>query len=399
MVGCAGISVCAYRAGEEAPGSKMLSMFFPNFASIFYYLVHLRSGAPLYYKQSRITDVRTFPSAWDRSTAMSDPQKYTVGWICAITTEAVAARASLDEEHDGPRQVAQHDNNSYVLGKIGSHNVVIASLPNAEYGIAAAAAVARDMLHSFPNVRIGLMVGIGGGAPSQKRDVRLGDVVVSSRDDGKGGVFQYDFGKTIQNQSFQETGFLNQPPMVLLAAVGTLRGTYEMKGHGLVDDVDKALKKIKKRTKYTRPPSESDRLYKADIVHPLHSSDGCDVACGNDEALLVVRDARDEEDDDPAIHYGLVASANQLMKDARIRDKLADEKGVLCFEMEAAGLMNHFPCLVIRGICDYSDSHKNKEWQGFAAMMAAAYAKDLLRQIPPNKVEEERRIGEVLSSG
>jgi nucleoside phosphorylase len=87
------------------------------------------------------------------------------------------------------------------------------------------------------------------------------------------------------------------------------------------------------------------------------------------------------------------------MKDACIRDKLADDKGVLCFEMEAAGLMNHFPCLVIRGICDYSDSHKNKEWQGFAAMMAAAYAKDLLHQIPPNKVEEERQIGEVLSSG
>ncbi|KAK3363906.1 ankyrin repeat protein [Lasiosphaeria hispida] len=329
---------------------------------------------------------------------MADPQKYTVGWICAITTESVAARAFLDEEHDGRCQVAQHDNNSYVLGKIGSHNVVIAVLPDAEYGIASAAAVARDMLHSFPNVRIGLMVGIGGGAPSRKHDVRLGDVVVSSRGGGKGGVFQYDFGKTIQNQSFQETGFLDQPPMVLRAAMSTLRGTYEMKGHQLVDNVDKALQKIKQRKKYTRPPPASDRLYKPDIVHASHSFDGCDVICGNDEAYLVVRDERDEEEDDPAIHYGLIASGNQLMKDARIRDKLADDKGVLCFEMEAAGLMNHFPCLVIRGICDYSDSHKNKEWQGFAAMMAAAYAKDILHQIPPNKVEAERRIGEILRS-
>ncbi|KAK4182388.1 ankryin repeat protein, partial [Podospora australis] len=329
---------------------------------------------------------------------MSDPQKYTVGWICAITTESVAARAFLDEEHDGPCQIAKHDNNSYVLGKIGSHNVVIAVLPDAEYGIASAAAVARDMLNSFPNVRIGLMVGIGGGAPTEKHDVRLGDIVVSSGDGRKGGVFQYDFGKTIQNQSFQETGFLNQPPMALRTAVSTLRGTYELKGHKLVENVDVALKKIKKRKKYTRPPPASDRLYKFDIVHPPHLPDCCDVTCGNDEAVLVVRGARDEEDDDPAIHYGLIASANQLMKDACIRDKLANDKGVLCFEMEAAGLMNHFPCLVIRGICDYSDSHKNKEWQGFAAMMAAAYAKDLLHQISPNKVEEERRIGEVLSS-
>lgn len=87
------------------------------------------------------------------------------------------------------------------------------------------------------------------------------------------------------------------------------------------------------------------------------------------------------------------------MKDALVRDKLALEKGVLCFEMEAAGLMNQFSCLVIRGICDYSDSHKNKEWQGYAAMAAAAFARDLLYRIPPNRVEAETRISELLHSG
>ncbi|KAJ0347620.1 hypothetical protein COL154_013828 [Colletotrichum chrysophilum] len=298
---------------------------------------------------------------------MSDPKDYTVGWICAATPESVAARAFLEEEHNSPRQVAQHDNNSYVLGKIGTHNVVVATLPDGQYGTTSAAAVARDLLHSFPNVRIGLMVGIGGGAPSKEHDIRLGDVVVSSPSGGKGGVFQYDFGKTIQNLSFQGTGFLNQPPMVLRTALSMLRSSYEMRGHQLVDDVEKKLEKIKKRKKYTRPAS----------------------ATGSE---------RDEEDDNPAIHYGLIASGNQLMNDARIRDKLAAERGVICFEMDAAGLMNHFPCLVIRGICDYSDSHKNKEWQGFAAMMAAAYAKDLLQQIPPNRIEAETPIVKVLNS-
>ncbi|KAI2630977.1 hypothetical protein GGR54DRAFT_585050, partial [Hypoxylon sp. NC1633] len=96
------------------------------------------------------------------------------------------------------------------------------------------------------------------------------------------------------------------------------------------------------------------------------------------------------------IHYGLIGSANQLMMDALIRDKLAKEMDVLCFEMEAAGLMNHFPCLVIRGICDYSDSHKNTEWQGYAAMVAAAYARDLLRIIRPSHIEAEKRITDIL---
>ena len=134
------------------------------------------------------------PSAFKRKLRCED---YTVGWICAISTEYVAAQSFLDEKHEGPECVSRHDNNNYTLGKVGKHNVVIAVLPDGEYGTSSAASVARDMLHGFPNVRIGLIVGIGGGALSRKRDIRLGDIVVSISRDGKGGVFQYDFGKTI----------------------------------------------------------------------------------------------------------------------------------------------------------------------------------------------------------
>lgn len=344
------------------------------------------------------TTDRASPSSTRQSTVMADAAKYTVGWICAIPIESDAAQAFLDEEHEDQPPVAQHDNNNYALGRIGNHNVVIAVLPDGEYGTNAAAAVARDMLHSFPNVRIGLMVGIGGGAPSPKHDVRLGDIVVGSRDGGKGGVFQYDFGKAIQNRDipFQHTDFLNQPPTVLRTAVGALKSRYKRKGHRLNTAVDQALERWPRlRGEYSRPPAESDRLYRSDIIHP-DSSNRCGSLCGSDPTHLMNRSKRGADDDDLAIHYGLIASANQLMKDANIRDELSKKHGVLCFEMEAAGLMNHFPCLVVRGICDYSDSHKNKEWQGFAAMTAAAYATELLRLIPLNKLEAETPIREVL---
>jgi nucleoside phosphorylase len=325
-------------------------------------------------------------------------EDYTVGWICAISTENVAAQAFLDEKHEGPEYVSPNDNNDYTLGKIGKHNVVIAVLPDGEYGISSAAGVARDMLHSFPNVRIGLMVGIGGGAPSPKHDIRLGDIVVSAPRDGKGGVFQYDFGKTIQDQSFRPTGFLNQPPMVLRTAVAGLKAQYESEGHQLEEAVKIILeKKPRLRKKYQRPDPNSDRLYQAGVTHPLDDEASCAAVCDDDSSNMILRPVRSEDEDNPAIHYGLIASANQLMKDALVRDRLAAEKDVLCFEMEAAGLMNQFPCLVIRGVCDYSDSHKNKEWQGYAAMAAAAYAKDLLCRIPSNKVEAEKRIGDILS--
>jgi nucleoside phosphorylase len=85
------------------------------------------------------------------------------------------------------------------------------------------------------------------------------------------------------------------------------------------------------------------------------------------------------------------------MRDAAERDIVSAEfGGVLCFEMEAAGLMNSFPCLVVRGMCDYADSHKNKRWQAFAAGTAAAYAKEVLLVIPPTNVVKIRTVEETI---
>ncbi|KAF4869282.1 hypothetical protein CGCSCA1_v011483 [Colletotrichum siamense] len=323
---------------------------------------------------------------------MPDPSNYTIGWICALHAEFVAARNFLDETHDDLEFVPVNDDNTYNLGRMGQHNIVIALLPDGEYGLSSAAAVASDMVRTFTNVRIGLMVGIGGGAPSTSNDIRLGDVVVGSPRDGHSGVLQYDFGKSIQDQEFKTTGFLNQPPRVIRGAVGALRAEFEENGNNLAEDVINVLaKKPRLQRNYGRPRVETDRLFRSHVVfESLVKEPGSE--------MLVSRPERTDKDDNPAVHYGLIASANQLMKDATIRDKLATSKGVLCFEMEAAGLMNHFPCLVIRGICDYSDSHKNKNWQGYAAMTAAAYAKTLLCRIHGNRLENEKKLAEVIST-
>src|SRR5579871_6837641 len=226
---------------------------------------------------------------------MANPKDYTVGWVCAISTEYVAAQAFLDEEHEGPSCVSPHDNNDYTLGKVGKHNVVIAVLPNGEYGISSAAGVAKDMLHSFPNIRFGLMVGIGGGAPSPKHDIRLGDIVVSASRDGKGSVFQYDFGKTIQDRSFQPTGFLNQPPTLLRTAVNGLQSQYEIDGHRLEEAINTILeKKPRLRQKYKRPTS--DRLYQTGFTHPPDANDAsCATVCGDDPQNLILRPQRTED--------------------------------------------------------------------------------------------------------
>ncbi|KAL3432965.1 hypothetical protein BDV09DRAFT_205597 [Aspergillus tetrazonus] len=178
------------------------------------------------------------------------------------------------------------------------------------------------------------------------------------------------------------------------AAVSGLQAQYEEEGHRLKENIHAVLEGNKRlKRKYAQPPLETDRLFDSHFVHS-NSEGSWGEFC--DSSRLVLRPKRTDEDDDPVIHYGLIASGNRVVKDATFRDKLAAEQDVLCFEMEAAGLMNHFPCLVIRDVCDYADSHKSKEWQGWAAMVAAAYTRDLLYQIVPQRVKAERKASEAL---
>ncbi|KAI1030137.1 hypothetical protein LB504_010411 [Fusarium proliferatum] len=286
-------------------------------------------------------------------------ERYTVAWICALHIEMAAARAMLDEEHaECPRQA--NDTNSYVLGSIQNHNVVIACLPAAQYGTNNAASVLSHMRRTFPSLEIGLMVGIGGGVPL-KADIRLGDIVVGVR------VMQYDMGKTLSD-GFQRTADPRIPDSSIRTVISNLRSRHELRGSRVPSIL---REKIGSYAAYCRP-TEPDRLFQQSYQHPPSFS-SCHEC---DSSRLETRKMRSSTD--PVIHYGGIGSANTVMKDSTVRDEIARELDVLCFEMEAAGLMDIMPCLPIRGICDYSDSHKSKEWQRYAAATAAAYAYEFL---------------------
>ncbi|KAL6831272.1 putative kinesin [Trichoderma sp. SZMC 28015] len=242
------------------------------------------------------------------------------------------------------------------------------------------------MMRSFPRIRFGLMVGIGGGAPDEpsndpRNDIRLGDVVVSCPTVDSSGVLQYDFGKTMEEGKFVQTGTLNKTHVKLRNGVSVLRARHRRENTQVPSHINTMLQSNEKmRGYFDHPGLEHDQLFRADYDHKDGKS-SCETC---DKGALLVRKPR--ADKYPAIHYGLIGSANQVMKHGMTREKLRKEKGIMCFEMEAAGLMDIFPCLVIRGICDYADSHKNKRWQPYAAAAAAAYAKEILLVIPPAEV-------------
>ncbi|KAI0380523.1 nucleoside phosphorylase domain-containing protein [Hypomontagnella monticulosa] len=351
--------------------------------------------------------------------------EYTVGWVCALPKEQTAATAMLDDIHPDLHKPA-NDNNTYTLGSIGKHKIVIACLPKGEYGTNAAAMVATRMVSTFPCIKVGLMVGTGGGIPPK---VQLGDVVVSVPSDKYPGVVQWDFGKAEKDGKFRRTGALNKPPRALLTALTKLETRHEMQGskinHYLDDLKDKwpsMAAKYSRPGPYNVPVSvpEDGRRY-PNILRNTFSTFGETILVlfwyflglmglvPTSEEFKVTRGGiitssntstgmNKEKPRDIRVHYGLIASGNKVIKDAQLRDALNDSLGgkLLCVEMEAAGLMDQFPCIVIRGICDYADSQKNKDWQNYAAVVAAAYAKELLEHVQSSDISGERPVKDIL---
>ncbi|KAK6332989.1 hypothetical protein TWF718_010815 [Orbilia javanica] len=316
------------------------------------------------------------------------PSDYKIGWICALPLEFTAAIAVLEATHpDLPRN--ESDTNAYKFGRVGHYNIIVAGLPSGVYGLCSATTVATNLRRSFPSVANCLVVGIGGGAPLlPKNDIRLGDVVVSHPTPGHGGVIQYDYGKTVQSGKFEQTGVVNKPPDIFLAAITKLKSEYPPLGTKCLGHAVSHVLESGRVPRSFFPPEamgDCDKLFKESYDHPP-DHEACDFC---DPEMVVDRVHRPSNG--PEIHYGLIASANQVMKHGLTRDRLSKEKNILCFEMEAAGVMNSLPSLVIRGICDYSDSHKNKRWQLYAALVAAVYARELLLQLGPPPASKKRK--------
>lgn len=340
-------------------------------------------------------------------------QDYSVGWICALPKEQTAAIAMLDNKHPYLSKLP-HDQNAYTLGCIGNHNVVIACLPKGQYATIPAAKVATWMIGTFPSIRFGLMVGIGGGIPPE---VRLGDVVVSTPSAEFSGVIQWDLGKAEDHGHFKRTGSLNNPPTALLTALATLESQHAMNGSKTGQYLDEMAKRYPRlKLQFTSTESLSDPLLRLEssnsardgwyavfvllwqmiktgvlyllgilLLKPIYHQ--LEPATNENAAAMVEKDKKNTKE--PRVHYGLIASGNQVIKDAKFRDRLNQSLGgkILCVEMEAAGLMNDFPCIVIRGICDYADGSKNKDWQEYAAAVAACYAKELLEIVISDEVK------------
>lgn len=303
---------------------------------------------------------------------------FTVGIIYVKPLELMAIVSMLD--HKFP-SIAAVDDLPYVytLGRIGEHNVAIAGLARGHQGTVATAHLAATLRSTFRNMTMGMLVGIGGGIPRlPEHDVRLGDVVVGAPESGPH-VVQYDFGKRTAD-GFETSRVLAHPPPLLLHVVNHVELSLMLRADNEEQVLARHLSRISGsrllRREY-RKPATPDRLFDAAYQHEAGT-----LCLNHDEVHEIRREPR-SDDEDIVVHYSTILSGDSVMKSAKARDTLSTQyNGALCIEMEAAGAMDVFPCLVIRGISDYADSHKSSEWQKYAALAAAAYMRELLLRLP-----------------
>jgi nucleoside phosphorylase len=311
---------------------------------------------------------------------MASRNDYLVGWVCALPVEVAAAKATLDRIHDNlPPDQNLDDSNNYILGSLQGHNVVLAYPNSGVYGETSVASVATLLHASFKSVHLILVVGIAGGVPDTKEDIRLGDVVVSKSTANWPGVVQYDVnGERAEDRDKLIRGRApDQPAPLLLTAMGKAETA------AIFDEsqMPQYISEIVQRDPVTfaHPGPEQDVLFESDYNHTTIESeeDGCSHC--NPERI---RPQQPRETQDPIVHYGQIVSGFNLIRHGATRDELAHKQGALCLETEASDLKDAAKYLVIRGICDYADSHSSKLWHAYASAAAAAYAKEVLSFIP-----------------
>jgi hypothetical protein len=307
-----------------------------------------------------------------------DPEDYTVAWIAPLEVEAQAAWHMLDHQHPGRFTTSRGDDYVYTAGDINGHNVVIATFPAGhDYGVGSAAALASQVKKSFRNLWFGLLVGVAAGLPdlSRKppRDIRLGDVLVGVGEGDNAGLVSYGLGKETSNGfELLRHGAQAKTETIVRSAIGKIKFETPMLGNNFLKYYESIKEKRHSNGTFADPGQERDQLYQT-------------VNEGNKLVVKLAERTLRPTLERTKVWYGPIGSGDKLMKNAKKRDELRDKFNLIGLEMEAAGTINTIPVGVIRGVCDYGDAQKNKEWQPYAAAMAAAYARAVLYEIKPRK--------------
>lgn len=330
---------------------------------------------------------------------MSPPRKsdFEIGVICALTLEGGAVEAVFDEIYEDIPNLPEVVKFGYTewslsLGRIGKKYIVVIWLR--EIGVKSAGVARVALQNVYTEINMYFVVGICGGVPlpsDTSTGPVLGDVIISTN------ILPHDIGKQVD-----ETFVLTEKPYVPANITSFLnkqtapsrKQKLESRLLAVLNEARSNVPEGPTRSTISYQGVEKDILYNPKCVHkhqkPCCEDGSCadaqrstcaELGCDLTQVIPRVRLSDPKNPPKPFIHFGTVGSGNKVMKSGKERDDLAKRYQIIAFEMEGAGVYDDgLTVLVIKGICDYADGHKNKLWQPYAAYAAAGAFKALLEE-------------------
>uniref|UniRef100_A0ABD2WWH4 Winged helix-turn-helix domain-containing protein n=1 Tax=Trichogramma kaykai TaxID=54128 RepID=A0ABD2WWH4_9HYME len=313
----------------------------------------------------------------------------------STTTNTTSTTTTTTTTKHPRRRVRFGESNVYTLGDIGAHRIVCTKLPTVGHtreAMTAAGNTTTRLLGTFQKVDYVFLVGVGGGVPhytDYKRHVRLGDVVVSYpiRTHNKVVYMYCEDARVLSSGGCIFDTKEYSPTNLSLQNIAS-----EMKKQANLDEgfsppwqnyMREGLKNLINESEHNfeAPPAESDKLYmnigEQDVIEVSHPS------APKDDAAYA------RSDGCPQIHLAPIASGRRISRDDQLRQKFASRFGCLAFDAEMDAVVDSIlgncrdSFAVVRGIADYKDGSRGKEWQPYASLAAASVVKAMISAMDP----------------
>ncbi|CAB0041459.1 unnamed protein product [Trichogramma brassicae] len=339
-------------------------------------------------KNNQIKVVKQMPQ-------LSSAKQPTIAIITAQYCEKLAVDSMIENKETFVRYTTVGESNVYTLGDIGAHRIVCTKLPTVGHtreAMTAAGNTTTRLLGTFQKVDYVFLVGVGGGVPhytDYKRHVRLGDVVVSYpiRTHNKVVYMYCEDARVLSSGGCIFDTKEYSPTNLSLQNIAS-----EMKKQANLDEgfsppwqnyMREGLKNLINESEHNfeAPPAESDKLYmnigEQDVIEVSHPS------APKDDAAYA------RSDGCPQIHLAPIASGRRISRDDQLRQKFASRFGCLAFDAEMDAVVDSIlgncrdSFAVVRGIADYKDGSRGKEWQPYASLAAASVVKAMISAMDP----------------
>ncbi|XP_044259700.1 uncharacterized protein LOC123008130 isoform X2 [Tribolium madens] len=322
---------------------------------------------------------------------MVSSKQPTIAIITAQYCEKLAVDAMIENKETFVRYTTVGESNVYTLGNIGAHRIVCTKLPSVGHtreAMTAAGNTTTRLLGTFQKVDYVFLVGVGGGVPhytDYNKHVRLGDVVISHPVNNNKDVYVYCETAKISDKGYDFEVKHYRPNNFILQEISAQLKSSDSGDNGTISPWAKYLKDglniltTQIETDFKPPSVETDKLYMAigerdliEVAHPvpqdknIKRQEGC-----------------------PRIHLSTIASGRQIVRDDRLRQKFASEMGALAFDCEFDAVIESVlgnckdSFIIIRGISDYKDGTRRKEWQPYASLAAASVMKSIICGLEP----------------